>query len=117
MLLNLSHLADDELDTLKTIVEAQSHTHPSWLTIFVIDTLEDEQELEIHSTFESKFIYKEVIYPNREKLLNFKLTHQNNRINFIVITAIEQEKTKRFNDFLDKRLEIKSQLLDKKIKI
>ena len=117
MILNLTAMTEYDLNSLGELVEKMSITHPSWLTILVIDSLYNEASLDTFDDLEADFIYFSVIHTNQEKLKNLKLTYKDNRINQFLLSEIRNEKTRRFNVFLEEKLKYKSDLLDKVKKI
>ena len=117
MILNLTALPEDDLNQLGELIEKMSVTHPAWLTILTIDSIHNEDTLDTFDDIQANFVYFNVIYPNKEKLKNLKLTYKDNRINNFLLSEIRNEKTRRFNIFLEENLKYKSNLLDKVKKI
>lgn len=118
MILNLTALTEDDLNSLGERIERISLTSPSWLTILIVDCLEDPEDIKMYYHDEdADFVYYSVILTNIDKLKNLKLTYKDNRINQFLLSEIRNEKTRRFNLFLEEKLKYKSDLLDKVKKI
>ncbi|PMP84158.1 MAG: hypothetical protein C0175_00525 [Caldisericum exile] len=116
-LLNLENLDDYELLELKNLHQKNLKTHPSWLTLLLIDYYLDSKT-EISDDLETQIFISRVFDNNIDQLKTLDFDYRTDSFNSLLTESIENEKSRRFKENLENKLtEKENQPKEKKNKI